>query len=129
VVDTPPIDEGVLADLSRLSQDPTFVERLLNGFRSDTERLVREITDALAQRRYEQVKDSAHALKGGAASVGASHLSQLASRLDKATHDALRLKAAQWTEELLKSSGAALDALQAYLDRRRRDLDERRNPS
>src|SRR5947207_7412528 len=35
VIDTPIVDVGVLDDLGRLSQDPTFVERLLNGFRSD----------------------------------------------------------------------------------------------
>ena len=34
VIDTPIVDVGVLDDLGHLSQDPTFVERLLNGFRS-----------------------------------------------------------------------------------------------
>ena len=128
VVDTPPVDAAVLADLAKLSQDQTFVERLVNGFRTDTERLVREITDALAQRRYEHVKDAAHALKGGAASVGASHLAQLAGRLDKATHDALRLRAAQWTEELLAASHAALHALDSYLERRREQSGDQSKP-
>ena len=128
VVDTPPVDEAVLADLAKLSQDRTFVERLIAGFHTDTERLVREITDALAQRRYEHVKDAAHALKGGAASVGASHLAQLASRLDKATHDTLRLKAAQWTEELLAASNAALHALDSYLEHRRGQADDQSKP-
>src|SRR4029077_12104464 len=64
VIDTPAVDASVLADLGRLSPDPTFVERLLRGFRSDTERLVKTIGDALATRNYEDVKDAAHALKG-----------------------------------------------------------------
>ncbi len=120
VVDSPPVDATVLADLGRLSPDPTFVERLIAGFQADTERLVGEITEALAQRRYERVKDSAHALRGGAASVGATHLAHLAGRLDKAPHETLRLKAAQWTEELVRVSDAALQALDAHLEERRR---------
>ena len=93
VVDTPPLDPTVLEDLARLSKDPTFVERLLRGFKGDTERLVREIGDALGARRYEAAKDAAHALRGGSASVGAMQLLQIATRIDKASHDTLRLKA------------------------------------
>ena len=48
VVDTPAVDPRVLEDLGRLSPDPTFVERLVRGFRSDTERLVATIVDALS---------------------------------------------------------------------------------
>ena len=81
VVDTPAVDPGVLEDLGRLSTDPTFVERLVRGFRSDAERLVTTINDALAARRYEVVKDAAHALKGGAGSVGAVNSLRLRSDL------------------------------------------------
>ena len=122
VVDTPPVDASVLEDLGRLSQDPTFVERLLRGFRGDTERIVGEIVDALAHRKYETVKDSAHALKGGAASVGATQLTQIASRLEKAPHDLLRLKSAQWTEELLRTSTRTLSALETHLEERKNRL-------
>jgi len=119
VVETPPLDPEVLKDLVRLSSDPTFVERLLRGFKGDTERLVGEIGDALAARRYDVAKDAAHALKGGAASVGAMQLVQVATRIDKATHDTLRLKTAQWTEELGEFANRALLALDSYLEERR----------
>jgi two-component system sensor histidine kinase RpfC len=120
VIDTPNVDIGVLDDLGRLSQDPTFVERLLNGFRSDVQRLVKSISDALATRRYEDVKDAAHALKGGAGSVGATQLVQLAIRFEKAGHDVLRMKAATWTEELVHAADAAFAALDKHLEERRR---------
>jgi two-component system sensor histidine kinase RpfC len=120
LIDTPPIDHGVLEDLGRLSSDPTFVERLLRGFRSDTERLLKAISDALAARRYEDVKDAAHALKGGAGSVGATQLVQLAIRFEKASYDTLRVKAAMWTEELVQAANAALAALEKHLEERRR---------
>ena len=108
IIDTPAVDQEVLNDLARLSTDTTFMERLIRGFHSDAERLVREIGEAITQRRYESVKDSAHALKGGAASVGAVQLTQLAGRLEKATHETLRLRASQWIEELQRTSQRAL---------------------
>lgn len=119
VVDTPPVDQSVLMDLERLSSDPTFIARLLNGFRSDAERLVREISDALAQRRYEAVKDSAHALKGGAGSVGASQLVMLATRFEQASHEQLRLKSAAWTEELTRAYSVAIARLDRHLELRK----------
>ena len=120
VVDTPLIDDEVLRDLCSLSSDPTFVERLLTGFKSDTDRLVREITAALTERKYEAVRDSAHALKGGAASVGATQLTQLARRLEKAPPESLRMKTAQWIEELLKTSQSSLEMLDRYLAQTKR---------
>lgn len=120
VVETPVVDLGVLADLDRLSTDPTFVERLVRGFRSDAERLVAAISTALAARKYEEVKDAAHALKGGAGSVGASQLVALARRFEKATHDVLRLKSSAWTEELVRATEAVFAALENHVEEHRR---------
>jgi two-component system sensor histidine kinase RpfC len=121
VVDVPLFDPNVLEDLGRLSSDPTFVDRLLRGFRGDTERLQRQILDALFQRRYELVKDAAHALKGGSSSVGATQLTQMSVRLEKANHESLRLKAAQLTEELNAIVARTFIALDQYLEQRRSD--------
>ena len=118
VVDTPPMDPLILGDLSRLSKDPSFVERLVAGFQSDTERLVAEISTALAHRRYEAVKDAAHALKGGAGGVGAMQLLQFAIRLEKANHETLRLKAAQWTDELQRIAARTRTSLDKHLSER-----------
>jgi two-component system sensor histidine kinase RpfC len=115
LIDTPLIEVEVLKDLCKLSTDPTFVERLLAGFRADTDRLVREISTAITERKYDAVKDLAHALKGGAASVGATQLTQLAKRLEKTPPDMLRMKAAQWIEQLLKISQTSLDMLDRHL--------------
>jgi len=115
VVDTPAIDVAVLHDLDNLSPDPTFVTRLIEGFESDTNRLVSEISSALTARRYEAVKDAAHALKGGAASVGATQLTQLARRLEQSAPETLRIKSAQFIEELLKTSSTTLELLKRHL--------------
>jgi len=119
VVDTPAVDPRVLEDLGRLSTDPTFVERLVRGFRSDAERLVATIVDALSTKRYEEVKDAAHALKGGAGSIGATQLVALAQRFENANNDALRVKAATWSEELSRATETVLCALEAHIEERR----------
>ena len=119
VVDTPAVDPMVLEDLGRLSPDPTFVERLVRGFRSDAERLVIALTDALAARRYEDVKDAAHALKGGAGSMGATQLVALAQRFESADRGTLRLKAAAWSEELSRATDNVLRTLESHIEERR----------
>jgi len=118
LVDTPPIEVGVLRDLEALSPDPTFVRRLIDGFRSDAERLVKEISEALTQRKYDAVRDCAHALKGGAASVGATQLTQLARKIEQSGAETLRLKSAQFIEELLKTSALTVQLLDEHLDHR-----------
>ena len=87
VVDTPLLDLSALKELSQLSSDPTFIDRLIQGFETDCQRLVQQVADGLAQRKYQGVKDAAHALKGGAGSVGATQLTQFAVRVEKATHE------------------------------------------
>lgn len=116
VVETPPLDPVVMAELANFSSDPTFVERLIRGFRSDCDRLVVQLLDGLAQRKYESVKDAAHALRGGAGSVGATQLMQFATRVDKATHDTMRLKASAWSEELGQVAERTFAALDAHLE-------------
>jgi two-component system sensor histidine kinase RpfC len=120
IIGTPIVDKNVLRDLDRLSNDPTFVERLVRGFRSDSVRLVKSMSDALAARRYEEVKEIAHALKGGAGSVGATQLVQLAIRIEKASHDLLRHKAAAWMEELAHAANTALAVLDQHVEDKRR---------
>jgi len=115
VVDIPPIDPLVLLELGNFSSDPTFVERLLRGFRSDCDRLIAQLEEGLAKRKYEAVKDAAHALKGGAGSVGATQLMQFATRVDRATHDTIRLKASLWAQELSQIAERTFAALDSHL--------------
>jgi len=115
VVDTPLVDHKVLTDLTNLSPDPLFIKKLLAGFRVDTERLVVAISDALTARRYSEIADAAHALKGGAGSMGATQLVQLAIRFEKASHEQLRFRTAQWIEDLIRVTDATLAELESVV--------------
>jgi two-component system sensor histidine kinase RpfC len=119
LIDTPIIDSRVIADLENLSPDPTFVGRLVMGFRSDADRILACITEALLARRFEDARNGAHALKGGAGSVGALQLMQLAARLETASHDTLQTKTGSVIEELKSATGQALALLDRHLDHRR----------
>jgi HPt (histidine-containing phosphotransfer) domain-containing protein len=82
---------------------------------------VAEIAAALASRRYEAAKDAAHALKGGSGGVGATQLLQFAIRVEKASHETLRLKAAQWTDELQRINSRTRTALEEHLTDRQQN--------
>ena len=128
LVDLSPVDPDVLADLARIGRDPTFVERLLEGFKSDAGRLRIDIASALAGRKYQAVKDAAHALKGGAGSVGATQLVHLANRLEKASVDTLRIRSSQLIEELDATMSKTIAALDTHLDQRRNDYENVPSP-
>ena len=65
------------------------------------------------------MKDAAHALKGGSGSVGAIQMLQIATRLDKASHETLRLRAASLVDELRQTSNRTSEELGRYLANRR----------
>jgi two-component system sensor histidine kinase RpfC len=123
VVDVPVLDANVILELAQFSSDPTFVMRLLEGFRADCERLGSQIVAALDGRNYAQVKDAAHALRGGAGSVGAIQLLQFATRLDKASPDLIRSKAAVLAQEFTEVHTRTMEAIDAQLaGQRSKDL-------
>ena len=97
---------------------------MVRGFRSDAERLVTALTDALVARRYEDVKDAAHALKGGAGSVGATQLVALAQRFENADRGTMRQKAAAWSEELARATNNVLETLESHIEERRVQLSQ-----
>jgi two-component system, sensor histidine kinase RpfC len=123
-LDSPPLDGNVIADLARLSKDPTFEVRLLRGVRSDCSQLVEQIIAALAQNNYQDVSNAAHALKGAAGNVGAGLWVQFAERLEKASHETLRQKARALAQELSNITKRTVAALDSHIEGRR---DQRRS--
>ena len=115
IVETPPLDPNVMEELRQFSADPTFVQRLIRGFIADCERLSRELENGLSQRKYEVVKDAAHALKGGAGSIGAMQLLQFATKVDKSTPETMRLKSSAWIAEMKDVVQRTMSGLNAYL--------------
>lgn len=118
MIESVPLDASVIADLANLSRDPTFEERLLRGVRSDCAQLVEKLITALSQRKFQEVANVAHALKGAAGSVGAGLWVQFAIRLEKMSPELLRLKEATLTQELLRISQKTNTALDDHIESR-----------
>jgi len=118
MVEAPPLDPAVIAELANLSRDPTFEERLLRGVRSDCAQLIEQIVTTLSQRKYEEVGNAAHALKGAAGSVGAGLWVQFAARLEKCSHETLRLKAGGLIQELERITVRTNAVLDAHIESR-----------
>ncbi len=114
-IEVEPINRSVIAELANLSRDPTFEERLLRGVRSDCAQLVEKIVGALSQRKYEDVGNAAHALKGAAGSVGAGLWVQFAIQLENSSPETLRLKSVALTQELLRITQRTYAALDAHI--------------
>ena len=115
VVDAPTLDLQVLSDLSRLSSDPTFVGRLVRGFCDDAERLRAEILEGLSSHSYQRVRDAAHALKGGSASIGAVQLMNVATRLETAEHEQLASRSENFSNELAQTIALTLGGLANHM--------------
>jgi HPt (histidine-containing phosphotransfer) domain-containing protein len=104
----------VLQDLSQLSKDPTFVDRLIDGYRTDLERLLAEISDGISRQDFDAVRDAAHALKGGSASVGALRLAAIATKLNDADNRTMNEYAYDWGSELRLAAQVTLAKLQEH---------------
>jgi two-component system sensor histidine kinase RpfC len=112
------IDVATLNARVNLSPDPKFAVRLIEGYISDSEILTETIHEAVELRDIDRLRDAAHALKGGSATIGATGLLELSKRL-QAMNDQLLLS--QGTEvliELNRLQAATKVALRDFLSTR-----------
>ena len=70
----PTTDLTKLAELESLSHDPRFLEELVKSFLEDGDRLIDKMRQAHSKGEILKLKETAHAFKGSAASLGATRL-------------------------------------------------------
>jgi HPt (histidine-containing phosphotransfer) domain-containing protein len=104
----------VLQELALLSKDSTFVDRLIDGYLSDLRRLLQEISDGLLGQDFDKVRDAAHALKGGSASVGAPRLAAIAAKFNDGDNQSLLERGSEWRSELEHAAQLAGTKLTQY---------------
>jgi two-component system sensor histidine kinase RpfC len=72
------INENALHQLTMLGQGKdNFLNLVIHGFISETEKLIEDMRIAVANRDYAELKELAHTIKGSAGNVGAEALHQL----------------------------------------------------
>lgn len=113
----PVLRETVLDELRQLGGGNEFVEDLIEGFLHDGNQLLEELSTALAQQDIMQFRESAHALKGCAASIGAEALSEAAGQLMPLTAEQLDTEGTRSLAALRDGFDQAACALQMHLSR------------
>lgn len=68
------MDANRFGEVERIASTPDFLDQLLRGFQDDVELLLRKLDAAIGTGQVGAVRDTLHALKGAAVSIGASQL-------------------------------------------------------
>lgn len=113
------LSSQTLSELELLGgQDGMFVPRLLGKYVTDCGALVKLIKQNLGAKRYAELHEFCHALKGNSLSVGAIAVSKQAELMDKASPEELRFRGTMMLEQLEKEFEAATQAINDYLNSR-----------
>ena len=115
---TPPdlLDLKTLQNLVELDDGGHgLLAEMIDIFRQDTPRRIRDIVEAAAKGDAEELSRSGHALKGGAGALGAKALRLLAADLEALGRDGSSDTGANLAERLDTTFQATLMALEAYV--------------
>jgi len=112
------LNDATLASLEIMGKRSSFIPELIHGFLHDTEGLLESMEKAMREKRYENFKDLAHAMKGSAGSVGAQSLYDVCSGISGVSDEMLGKKASALMHDLVTQYESARYELLAYLDRR-----------
>ncbi|MCB5190884.1 response regulator [Methylobacillus arboreus] len=113
------LSSDTLSELELLGgQDSMFVPRLLSKYVTDCGALIKLIKQNLSTKRYGELHEFCHALKGNSLSVGAIAVSKQAELMDKASPEELRFRGTIMFEQLEKEFEAAKQAINGYLSSR-----------
>jgi len=109
------IDHDVLTGLASMSERPEFLADVLASAITDIERNSHALMQAIAALDSERVRDTAHALKGVCASIGATRLETIANRLMRTTAEELAQSGARLRTDVVETSRQSVASLRSAL--------------
>jgi len=109
------IDHNVLVGLGSMSERPEFLTDVLASAIIDIERNSQALMQAIAALDSERVRDTAHALKGVCASIGATRLETIANRLMRATAEELIHSGSRLKVDVVETSRQSVASLRNAL--------------
>ncbi len=105
-------DPRMLRELEELSGDIRFVDEIVQVFGQDGARLLDSMDRAFQDDQFQKLRESAHALKGSAANLGATRLFDLSTRINE-----LKMSEyAELSESLLSRAREEFDRVKVELD-------------
>lgn len=114
----PVLDEATLSSLEALGRSAGFLRQLVAGFIKDGEDMIRGMQRCLSNKDGDEFRALAHALKGGAASIGALLLHGAAADAYRLADNRLSADGSSVMHRLVAEFESAREALHAYLERR-----------
>ena len=105
------IDLTVIEHLKSISGRPAFLRELLAHAEEDIRRNCEDLVRALTTRDIECIADTAHALKGVCASIGAVRLMAVATGLMRCSREDLKRAEPRMRTDVTEASIATLDAI------------------
>jgi two-component system sensor histidine kinase RpfC len=109
------LDADVLKELEKLGEgDYTFVQRLLSKYLIDSDELVKKIEENIKEKRFGEIHEFCHALKGNSQSVGALGVNQQTEIIDNASLAELRFRGPLLCGQLRKEFEAVQSAIEDY---------------
>ena len=105
------IDLTVIEHLKSISGRPAFLRELLAHAEEDIRRNCEDLVRALTTRDIECIADTAHALKGVCASIGAVRLMAVATGLMRCSREDLKRAEPRMRTDVTEASAATLDAI------------------
>lgn len=112
------LNDATLASLEIMGKRSAFIPELIHGFLHDAEQLLSDMEAALREKRGRDFKDTAHALKGSAGSVGAQALYDSCAGISAISEEELINKSSSLMHDLITQYESARYELLAYLKRR-----------
>lgn len=109
------LNRDTLDQLTRLSSREDFFEELANNFLTDVYSCIDRMEVAIEGADIVQIIDDAHAIKGAAGNIGATHLFDKASKLNRASSEEIRTNGASLLSELTAVIEETKAALEQYL--------------
>lgn len=105
------LNENTLHHLALLGRQDDFLQTVVHGFISETQKILDAMRTALANREYGALKELAHMVKGSSGNVGAEALHEVCREILLCEQDKLELSG----DELLRRANASFKSARILL--------------
>ncbi|MCC6196729.1 MAG: response regulator [Burkholderiales bacterium] len=109
----PLVDQARLREVMQIASDPTFLERLVDGFCSDVETLLARLDTTLVTGQLLAIPDLTHAIRGAAAGIGAQQLAARCIEIDESARRGDRERLPPLVAEMRRCYAATATQLRA----------------
>ena len=121
------LDLDTLNELEKIGAgDELFMHRLLRNYLADSVKMIYKIESAVKQKRYGELHDYCHAIKGNSLSVGAVQLASICEAIGKLNASVPSAKALEMLDSLNSDFSKLTLAVEDYL---RRPIQVRQKPT